>query len=46
MVDLFRPAMNISEKMGVLPRVEERATGTNRMTVYQEGDVRGTARWG
>ena len=36
-VDLFRPAMNISEKMGVLPRVEERATGANRMTVYQEG---------
>ncbi|MFD5514804.1 FAD-dependent monooxygenase [Streptomyces sp. NPDC127066] len=36
-VDLFRPAMDISEKMGVLPRVEERATGTNRMTVYQEG---------
>src|SRR5690242_5776948 len=36
-VDLFRPAMNISEKMGVLPRVEERATGTNRMTVYREG---------
>ncbi|MEU9448742.1 FAD-dependent monooxygenase [Streptomyces sp. NPDC048277] len=36
-VDLFRPAMNISEKMGVLPRVEERATGTNRMTVCQEG---------
>lgn len=35
-VDLFRPAMNISEKMGVLPRVEERATGTNRMTVYRE----------
>ncbi|MEV6837216.1 FAD-dependent monooxygenase [Streptomyces sp. NPDC051133] len=36
-VDLFRPAVNISEKMGVLPRVEERATGTRRMTVYQEG---------
>ncbi|MER6075095.1 FAD-dependent monooxygenase [Streptomyces sp. NPDC001817] len=36
-VDLFRPAMNISEKMGVLPRIEERATGTNRMTVYREG---------
>ncbi|MEU5031692.1 FAD-dependent monooxygenase [Streptomyces milbemycinicus] len=39
-VDLFRPAMNISEKMGVLPRVEERATGTNRMTVYREGSRR------
>ncbi|MEV1248832.1 FAD-dependent monooxygenase [Nonomuraea sp. NPDC050022] len=36
-VDLFRPAMNISEKMGVLPRVEERATGANRMTAYGEG---------
>jgi 2-polyprenyl-6-methoxyphenol hydroxylase-like FAD-dependent oxidoreductase len=39
-VDLFRPAMNISEKMGVLPRIEERATGTNRMTVYREGSRR------
>ncbi|MFJ6722431.1 FAD-dependent oxidoreductase [Streptomyces sp. NPDC091259] len=36
-VDLFRPAMDISEKMGVLRRVEERATGTDRMTVFQEG---------
>ena len=36
-VDLFRPAMDISEKMGVLPRIEERATGTERMTVHQEG---------
>lgn len=35
-VDLFRPAMNISEKMGVLPSIEERATGANRMTVYRE----------
>ncbi|MGW2787264.1 FAD-dependent monooxygenase [Streptomyces populi] len=39
-VDLFRPAMDISEKMGVLPRVEERATGTNRMTVHREGSRR------
>ncbi|MGW1409762.1 FAD-dependent monooxygenase [Streptomyces sp. NPDC002403] len=39
-VDLFRPAMNISEKMGVLPRIEERSTGTNRMTVYPEGSRR------
>ncbi|MGQ4601118.1 FAD-dependent oxidoreductase [Nocardia sp. R6R-6] len=36
-VDLFRPAMNISEQMGVLPRVEARATGTSRMTLYPEG---------
>ncbi|WP_327581671.1 FAD-dependent monooxygenase [Nonomuraea sp. NBC_00507] len=36
-VDLFRPAMNISEKMGVLARIQERATGTDRMTIHQEG---------
>ena len=29
-VDLFRPAMEISERMGVLPRIEEHATGTDR----------------
>src|SRR3954451_5302393 len=39
-VDLFRPAMTVSERMGVLPRIEERATGTNRMTVYPEGSRR------
>jgi 2-polyprenyl-6-methoxyphenol hydroxylase-like FAD-dependent oxidoreductase len=36
-VDLFRPAVDISEKMGVLSRVQERATGTNRMTLHPEG---------
>ncbi|HEY9290772.1 MAG TPA: FAD-dependent monooxygenase [Microlunatus sp.] len=36
-VDLFRPAMDISERMGVLPRVEARATGTNRMIIQPEG---------
>ncbi|RJL27201.1 FAD-dependent monooxygenase [Bailinhaonella thermotolerans] len=36
-VDLFRPAMDISERMGVLARVEERAVGTTRMTVHREG---------
>ncbi|MGW4800795.1 FAD-dependent oxidoreductase, partial [Nonomuraea sp. NPDC004297] len=36
-VDLFRPAVDISEKMGLLPRIEERATGANRMTVVREG---------
>ncbi|SEU35388.1 FAD-dependent monooxygenase [Nonomuraea wenchangensis] len=36
-VDLFRPAMHISEKMGVLPRIEERATGVTRMALYPEG---------
>ncbi|TDE59063.1 FAD-dependent oxidoreductase [Nonomuraea mesophila] len=39
-VDLFRPAMDISEKMGLLPRVEERATGTDRMTLHREGTRR------
>src|ERR671928_1400955 len=32
-VDLFRPAMEISERMGVLPRIEEHATGTEVLTV-------------
>jgi 2-polyprenyl-6-methoxyphenol hydroxylase-like FAD-dependent oxidoreductase len=32
-VDLFRPAMEISERMGVLPRIEANATGTTLMTV-------------
>ncbi|RDI68850.1 FAD-dependent monooxygenase [Nocardia pseudobrasiliensis] len=36
-VDLFRPAMDISEKMGVLARIEERAVGTKRMTLRREG---------
>ncbi|OBG28182.1 FAD-dependent monooxygenase [Mycobacterium sp. 852002-51057_SCH5723018] len=36
-VDLFRPAMEISAKMGVLPRIEALATGTNRLTMYREG---------
>jgi len=36
-VDLFRPSMEISAKMGVLPRIEALATGTDTMTVYREG---------
>jgi 2-polyprenyl-6-methoxyphenol hydroxylase-like FAD-dependent oxidoreductase len=36
-VDLFRPSMEISAKMGVLPRIEALATGTNRMTIYRDG---------
>ncbi|GAB4692702.1 FAD-dependent monooxygenase [Mycobacterium avium subsp. hominissuis] len=36
-VDLFRPAMEISAKMGVLPRIEDLATGTTRLTLYREG---------
>lgn len=39
-VDLFRPAMDISERMGVLPSIEEMATGTGRMTVYRHGAKR------
>jgi 2-polyprenyl-6-methoxyphenol hydroxylase-like FAD-dependent oxidoreductase len=36
-VDLFRPAMEISAKMGVLPRIEALATGTDRLTMHREG---------
>jgi 2-polyprenyl-6-methoxyphenol hydroxylase-like FAD-dependent oxidoreductase len=36
-VDLFRPAMEISEKMGVLPRIEALATGTTQLTLYRQG---------
>lgn len=36
-VDLFRPAMEISAKMGVLPRIEALATGTTRLTMHREG---------
>ena len=36
-VDLFRPAMEISARMGVLPRIEALATGTDRLTMYREG---------
>jgi len=32
-IDLFRPAMEISERMGVLARIEERATGTTLLAV-------------
>ena len=39
-VDLFRPAMEISEKMGVLPQIEALATGTNTATIYREGTRR------
>ncbi len=34
-VDLFRPAMEISERMGVLSRIEDRATGTRVLNVYR-----------
>jgi len=36
-VDLFRPSMEISEKMGVLPKIEAHATGTDTLTLYREG---------
>ena len=39
-VDLFRPSMEISEKMGVLPRIEALATGTDTLTLYREGKHR------
>jgi 2-polyprenyl-6-methoxyphenol hydroxylase-like FAD-dependent oxidoreductase len=34
-VDLFRPAMEISEHMGVLPRIEEHVTGTEWLNVHR-----------
>ncbi len=34
-VDLFRPAMEISERMGVLPHIEARATGTTTLMVHR-----------
>jgi len=39
-VDLFRPAMEISEKMGILPRIEALATETDRLTMHREGRAR------
>lgn len=39
-VDLFRPSMEVSAKMGVLPRIESLATGTDRLTLYREGSSR------
>lgn len=39
-VDLFRPAMDISEQMGVLSRVEAHTTGTTSVTVHRHGGNR------
>jgi 2-polyprenyl-6-methoxyphenol hydroxylase-like FAD-dependent oxidoreductase len=39
-IDLFRPAMEISEKMGVLPQIEALATGTDRLTMHRQGSDR------
>ena len=36
-VDLFKPAMHIAEKMGVLAEVEAKATGTEVIEAYREG---------
>jgi 2-polyprenyl-6-methoxyphenol hydroxylase-like FAD-dependent oxidoreductase len=36
-VDLFKPAMDIAEEMGVLERVDAKKTGTDVMEVYREG---------
>lgn len=39
-VDLFRPAMNISEDMGVIDQIEAHATGTKRLVVHRQGGRR------
>lgn len=39
-IDLFRPAMEIAERMGVLPRIEERTTGTTRIVASRAGSAR------
>lgn len=36
-VDLFRPAIEISAKMDVLPQIEALVTGTSRLTLYRQG---------
>lgn len=41
-VDLFRPAMEISERMGVLGRIESRATGTTALTLNRPPNPRWT----
>jgi 2-polyprenyl-6-methoxyphenol hydroxylase-like FAD-dependent oxidoreductase len=39
-VDLFRPAMNISEQMGVIEQIQARATGTTRLILQRTGGRR------
>src|SRR5258708_212378 len=36
-VDLFTPAMDISERIGVLPRIQAHATGTTLLTLQRPG---------
>ncbi|MCH9722880.1 MAG: FAD-dependent monooxygenase, partial [Actinomycetia bacterium] len=39
-VDLFKPAMDIVEKMGVIQQIEAKQTGTDVISVYREGRAR------
>jgi 2-polyprenyl-6-methoxyphenol hydroxylase-like FAD-dependent oxidoreductase len=39
-IDLFRPAMAITEEMGVLPEVLAHATGTDRLVLHRPGAAR------
>ncbi|MGJ6966216.1 FAD-dependent monooxygenase [Streptosporangium sp. G11] len=39
-VDLFKPAVEIVERMGLLPAIEERKTGTRRVTLVGAGGGR------
>ncbi|MEV4369770.1 FAD-dependent monooxygenase [Nonomuraea sp. NPDC049637] len=39
-VDLFRPAMDIVEKMGLLEPVMAKKTGTDRLRIHREGRAR------
>jgi 2-polyprenyl-6-methoxyphenol hydroxylase-like FAD-dependent oxidoreductase len=39
-VDLFKPAMDIAERMGVLPRIQATRTGTERIVFRREGGDR------
>lgn len=39
-VDLFRPAVDIIERMGVLPQVRSRAMAIDRLTLFEEGTDR------
>ncbi|NBE95324.1 FAD-dependent oxidoreductase [Nonomuraea sp. KC401] len=39
-IDLFRPAMDIVEQMGVLEQVQAGRTGTDLLTMYREGHAR------
>src|SRR5690242_1787264 len=36
-VDLFRPAMDIADRMGLIAQIEARKTGTSRLTMLREG---------